>query len=179
MRLYANQAPERITLIQGGKSTPVEAMANPVRQVTGSWRVQIPGKDEINLPFPLEIRARGGRLTLTIRVPLESYVAAALAGEGVGFKSDQSLGAMAVAARTYAVKFQGRHRAEGFDFCDTTHCQDVHFSAVTERLRQAAEATESELVWFRGSPRPRIMGKIAADRRKMPRWCGRIRKRHT
>jgi len=159
VRLYSNQGPERITLIQGGKSTLVEAAANPVRQAAGPWRAQIPGKDEIKLPYPLEIRARGGRLTLTIRVPLESYVAAALAGEGAGFRSDQSLAAMAVAARTYAVRFQGRHRAEGFDFCDTTHCQDVHFSAVTERLRQAAEATESELVWFRGSPAATYYGK--------------------
>ena len=66
---------------------------------------------------------------------------------------------MAVAARTYAVRFQGRHKAEGYDFCDTTHCQDVHITAVSERLRQAAELTEGELLWFQGSPAATFYGK--------------------
>ena len=79
-------------------------------------------------------------------------MAAALAGESVGFHAAPSLAAMAVAARTYAVRFQGRHKAEGFDFCDTTHCQDIHLSAISDRLRQAAELTEGELLWFQGSP---------------------------
>jgi stage II sporulation protein D len=159
VRLFANQGPERLTLIQGGTSTLVEAGANPVRRVAGPWRAQIPGREELKLPYPLEIRSQGGRLKLTIRVPLEAYVAAALAGESAGFKSDPSLAAMAVAARTYAVHFQDRHRAEGFDFCDTTHCQDLHFSAISERLLRAAEATEGELLWFRGSPAATYYGK--------------------
>src|SRR5260370_17887053 len=91
-------------------------------------------------------------LKTTRGLPLEEYVAAVLAGESLGFRSAQSLAAMAVAARTYAVRFQGRHHAEGFDFCDTTHCQDIHLSAITDRLRQAAELTEGELLWFQGSP---------------------------
>ena len=58
---------------------------------------------------------------------------------------------MAVAARTYAVRFQGRHKTQGYDFCDTTHCQDLRIGAISDRLRQAAEATEGELLWFHGS----------------------------
>src|SRR5947207_3204276 len=93
------------------------------------------------------------------KVPVEEYVAAALAGESAGFRSEQALQAMAVAARTYAVHFAGRHSSEGYDFCDTTHCQDVRFSAVTDRLRQAAEATEGELLWFAGAPAATFYGK--------------------
>jgi stage II sporulation protein D len=95
----------------------------------------------------------------TRTVNLEEYVAAVLAGESAGFRSDQALEAMAVAARTYAVRFEGRHKAEGFDFCDTTHCQDVRFSAMTDRLRRAAEATEGELLWFEGAPAATFYGK--------------------
>ncbi len=87
-----------------------------------------------------------------IRLPLEEYVAAVLAGESSGFASEEALKAMAVAARTYAVRHLGRHRAEGFDFCDTTHCQDLRLAALTDRLRAAAEATEGELLWHQGSP---------------------------
>lgn len=88
----------------------------------------------------------------TIELAREDYVAAVLAGEAGAFRSEEGLKAMAVVARTFAHRFQGRHRAEGFDFCDTTHCQDLRLSAVTERLRQAAAATEGELLWYEGAP---------------------------
>mgnify|MGYP001582306145 CR=1 FL=1 len=85
-------------------------------------------------------------------LPLEEYVAAVLAGESSVFASEEAQKAMAVAARTYAVRHLGRHRAEGFDFCDTTHCQDLRLAALTDRLRAATEATEGELLWYEGSP---------------------------
>ena len=52
----------------------------------------------------------------TVEMPIERYVAAALAGESSVFRSSEALKAMAVAARTYAVRLRGRHSAEGFDF---------------------------------------------------------------
>ena len=92
-------------------------------------------------------------------MPIEDYVQSVLAGESIGFRSEQALAAMAVAARTYAVRYEGRHKAEGYDFCDTTHCQDLHIGAVTERLRHAVEATEGELLWFEGAPASTFYGK--------------------
>jgi stage II sporulation protein D len=59
---------------------------------------------------------------------------------------------MAVAARTYAHRFAGRHAKEGFDFCDTTHCQDLRLAAVNDRVRKAAAATEGEMLWYDGRP---------------------------
>ena len=132
---------------------------SPALQVTGPWQVRTAGQDSLSLSYPLAIRTEGGHLTLTITVPLEEYVAGVLAGESVGFRSAQSLAAMAVAARTYAVRFQGRHKSDGYDFCDTTHCQDLRISAASERLRQAAETTEGELLWFKGAPAATFYGK--------------------
>lgn len=83
---------------------------------------------------------------------LEEYVAAVLAGEAAGIQEPQALRALAVASRSYAVHFRSRHRAEGFDFCDTTHCQDLRLAALDARVREAAEATEGELLWFEGRP---------------------------
>jgi stage II sporulation protein D len=82
----------------------------------------------------------------------ERYVAGVLAGESSVFRSDEALKAMAVAARTYAAHHRGRHAAEGFDFCATTHCQRVDLDAVTDRLSGAASATEGELLWKEGRP---------------------------
>lgn len=90
-----------------------------------------------------------GRVTA---MPLESYVAAVLAGESGVFQSNEALKAMAVAARTYGVQMRGRHASEGYDLCDTTHCQRVAPLAVTARLKEAAEATAGELLWTAGKP---------------------------
>jgi stage II sporulation protein D len=88
----------------------------------------------------------------TARIPLERYVAGVLAGESSVFRSPEALKAMAVAARTYAVRLRGRHAAEGFDFCATTHCQRLDLNGITARLEEAASATAGELLWWEGKP---------------------------
>jgi len=120
--------------------------------LAGKYHLQVAGEHAVESRYPLEVRARNNSLILILSMPMEDYVAAVLAGESGNFQSDEALKAMAVAVRTYAVHFRGRHQAEHFDFCDTTHCQDLHLSAVTDRLRSAVEATEGELLWFQGSP---------------------------
>ena len=87
-----------------------------------------------------------------IPMPREEYVAGVLAGEVNTFRSQEALKAMAVVARTYAQRFLGRHKAEGFDFCETTHCQDFRRNAGTPQVIKAAEETEGELLWYQGSP---------------------------
>ena len=85
-----------------------------------------------------------------VEMPLEKYVAAVLAGEAGVFRSDEALKAMAVAARTYGIRMRGRHAAEGFDLCATTHCQRIDPDAVTARLQLIAERTAGEMLWYRG-----------------------------
>lgn len=106
----------------------------------------------------LEAHARGARQVAvraqgqTVTLPLETYVAAVLAGECATFPSEEALKAMAVAARSWAFRHRGRHRREGYDFCDTTHCQYLRLEDLAPRLRAAAEATEGEMLWYEGRP---------------------------
>jgi stage II sporulation protein D len=95
---------------------------------------------------------RRGMPPLRVYMTMEEYVAAALAGEGGDLRSPEALKAMAVAVRTYAVRFRGRHHSEGFDLCDTTHCQRLRPDAVNARLRQAAHDTAGQLLWHQGAP---------------------------
>jgi stage II sporulation protein D len=88
----------------------------------------------------------------TVTLPLERYVAAVLAGEAGAFRSTEALQAMAVAARTYAVRLRGRHAAEGYDFCSTTHCQHIELQSITPRLEEAAAATIGEMLWYQAKP---------------------------
>jgi stage II sporulation protein D len=107
-------------------------------------------------PFPIDgelsVQPHDGVLLLTYTMLLEEYVATVLQGESASFKSDEALKAMAVAARTYAVHFGPRHKSEGFDFCDTTHCQDVRLGNESPHVRSAVTATEGELLWYQGRP---------------------------
>ena len=75
-----------------------------------------------------------------------------MAGETGNFKSEEALKAMAVAARTYAMHFGSRHALEHFDFCDTTHCQDLLVAGITDRLRNIVQSTAGEVLWFEGKP---------------------------
>ncbi|HUP03861.1 MAG TPA: SpoIID/LytB domain-containing protein, partial [Bryobacteraceae bacterium] len=68
------------------------------------------------------------------------------------FQSNEALKAMAVAARTYAVRMRGRHAAEGYDFCDKTHCQHLDLGGITPKLEAVVAETAGELLWYAGKP---------------------------
>jgi len=87
-----------------------------------------------------------------VPVLMEDYVGWVLAGEAGGMKSDEALKAMAITVRSYARANRGRHASQGFDYCETTHCQDARAQAVTERLRTAAWETEGVTLWYQGRP---------------------------
>jgi len=103
-------------------------------------------------PPTVKVRLGPANGTGIVEIPLERYVAATLAGESADFQSDEALKAMAVASRTYAVRMRARHATEGFDLCDTTHCQRLDLHAITPRLEKAAAETAGELLWFQGKP---------------------------
>ena len=56
---------------------------------------------------------------------MDDYIAQVLAGEGQPRAGDAAQQALAITARTFALSNLNRHRREGFDLCDTTHCQVV------------------------------------------------------
>jgi stage II sporulation protein D len=64
-----------------------------------------------------------------------------------------------VIARTYAVSHLGRHRAEGFDVCDTTHCQ--RFDPARAGTSRFAPAARESVARTRG--RILMYGGFAAE----------------
>lgn len=118
----------------------------------GNYRVQPDQGLRAELSGPLQLKATPDSIVLLASVPLEDYVAAALQGESAVFHQPESLKAMAVAVRTYAIHFRGRHLAEGFDMCDSTHCQALNFAGTSAAVRAAVEATRGELLWYNAEP---------------------------
>lgn len=95
------------------------------------------------------VTAAGGRVAVET-LPLEDYVARVLSGEGQPKAAPAAQEALAIVIRTFAVANRQRHRAEGYDLCDTTHCQVMR--PVLPAARQAADATAGRVLLDRGRP---------------------------
>src|SRR5262249_1606123 len=110
---------------------------NPERRTPNAERVRV------------GIAKPGGGYAI-VELPLETYVARVLAGEAPRASQPAALEALAITIRTFARANAGRHRADGFDLCDQTHCQVVRTAtAATER---AAAATAGRLLVRGGVP---------------------------
>ncbi len=130
-----------------GDKAPVSEL-----RVSGAYQINATGDPPLRADFPVEIHASDGHLLVTAFMPMEEYIAGVLAGETGNFKSDEALKAMAIAARSYAMHFGSRHALEGFDFCDTTHCQDLRIAGIDAHLRGIADETAGEVLWYDGEP---------------------------
>jgi len=84
----------------------------------------------------------------TTIVPLEVYVARVLAGEADPKAGDAAQQALAIAIRTYTLKNVDRHARDGYDLCDSTHCQVPRPSTPTSR--RAAMATVGQVLTWNG-----------------------------
>jgi SpoIID/LytB domain protein len=92
-------------------------------------------------------------LVLINEPPFEDYVAGVLQKEiGTGFHIE-AFRAQAIAARSYALSYLGRHEAENCDLCDANHCQlysglaDPYGHAVA-----ATRATRGQVLLYNGAP---------------------------
>ena len=96
-------------------------------------------------------RAVERRISLVNVVDVEDYLCGVVPSEmPSGFKLE-ALKAQAVAARTYACANRGRHAEQGYDLCDSTHCQ-VYLGAAGERpsASQAVKETAGLVAIYRG-----------------------------
>lgn len=108
------------------------------------------------LRIPPTVRVRLGNPRSAIRnpqsiikeLPFEAYVAGVVAAEGSVETQVESLKALAVVSRSYAVQNLRRHANEGFDFCSTTHCQQFWLGNTPTReiVRRAVTQTSGEVL---------------------------------
>ena len=87
----------------------------------------------------------GGAVTV---LPLEVYVSRVLAAEGEPAAPPATQQALAIAVRTFAMFNINRHSRDGFNLCDTTHCQVMRASNPASRM--AALATAGRVLTYHG-----------------------------
>lgn len=115
-----------------------------------------PGASGVRMPSQVLVRSKGR----VAAVPLEDYVLGTVVAEVNPSTESPAVAAriyevQAVIARTYAVAELGRHRAEGFDLCDTTHCQvydpdRARTMPMAGAARAAVAATAGRVLTFHG-----------------------------
>ena len=82
-------------------------------------------------------------------IKIEEYLRGVLPKEMSPSFNEEALKAQAVAARTFALKNRKRHQAEGYDLCNTTHCQVYNgLSDAHERTDRAIDETFGEVLFY-------------------------------
>jgi stage II sporulation protein D len=107
--------------------------------------------ESVTLRNPIRISARDGELTLAVTLPVESYVERVVGSESGPADTAESLKALAIVVRSFAL--HQPHGHAGYDLCDSTHCQLIHWSQISERegtAHAATLATAGETLWFHG-----------------------------
>ncbi|MEP7270274.1 MAG: SpoIID/LytB domain-containing protein [Acidobacteriota bacterium] len=82
----------------------------------------------------------------TLQLSMEDYISGVVGVEGSTEDEREALKALAVVSRTFAARNRGRHAAEGYDFCSTTHCQRYVVGPAPEAARNAVRETAGELL---------------------------------
>ncbi len=97
----------------------------------------------------LKILPNGDKLTVINAVELENYLYGVLPKEMGRAAPLEALKAQAVTARSYTARFIGRHEADGFDLCNTVHCQVYGGSSCETALAtKAVEGTSGVVAMY-------------------------------
>jgi stage II sporulation protein D (peptidoglycan lytic transglycosylase) len=108
-----------------------------------------------NFSFAAEktVRVQEKKTGIISTYPLENYVAAVLAAEMPEEFPPEALKAQAVLIRTLTRNPPQDHRLQGFDFCDTTHCQLFRpLQQVPEKFLVAARETRGQTLSYNHHP---------------------------
>jgi stage II sporulation protein D len=134
-----------ISITEAGKKIPATDM-----WVDGTNKFTA-HRESIVLPYAVHISARNAVLVIAVTTPVESYVERVVASESGPGDTPESLKALAIVVRTFAL--HEKHGHADYDVCDSTHCQLLHWGD-TGNWRPAPHAatlaTSGETLWFHG-----------------------------
>lgn len=116
---------------------------------TAEFVVTVPGKLARHYRGKLEIAPQARELVVIVAMELETAVASIVMAESPPDAPLEALKAQAVATRSFLIAGKGRHN--GFDFCDTTHCQFLRQAPDPgSRASQTAAATKGLVLAYKG-----------------------------
>lgn len=134
-----------LTLLGGERATQLKAI-----RITGGV-ILAAHSESATLHDPVTVTARGGTLVIAVTMPVERYVEQVVASESGIADGGESLKALAIVVRSYAL--HEMHGHPDYDLCDSTHCQLLHWHSDPHRspaAHAATLATAGETLWFHG-----------------------------
>ncbi len=142
------------------KQSMVTEAARIVADDSSTLELILPGKIKREVRGTVSVDSGiGGRgpLRILLTTGRESAVTSVVAAE-TSFREPEALMALAVVVRTFMFSHAGRHSSEGFDFCDTTHCQlyrgeqDLADRVAAPAVSRAVARTAGQILTFEGRP---------------------------
>lgn len=94
----------------------------------------------------ININSQNNLLTVTNILDIEQYLYGVVPSEMPASWHKEALKAQAVACRNYAHSNLGNHKSEGFDVCDTTHCQ-VYNGTLNEKQTTTDAINETKGIY--------------------------------
>ena len=125
-------------IFAGGTLRVTDDASGEARMATGLWHLRA---------------VAGQAIDIVLTMPSERYVAAVLNAETSSIEPRESLRAMAILARTYALNGRYYSAAPGHlraDLCDSTQCQVMRLTVPTQAMEDAVFDTAGETLWFGG-----------------------------
>jgi stage II sporulation protein D (peptidoglycan lytic transglycosylase) len=127
----------------------------------------IPGKITRRYHGTLEVTPSSASLLMIVTMDLETAVASVVAAESDPDTLLEALKAQAIATRSYFVAGRGRH--DGFDFCDTTHCQFLRTMPDSSTpAARAVVATRGLILAYNAQPFAAMYTRSCSGRTRTP-----------
>jgi stage II sporulation protein D len=123
-------------IFAGGTLRITEDASGETRTASGLWRLRASGP--------------GHEIDVVLTLPSERYVAAVLNAEAAPGEPAQSLRALAILARTYALNGSHYTATPGHlaaELCDSTECQAMRLEVPSPAIDDATRATAGETLW--------------------------------
>ena len=164
VRVFSTQRVDLVRVTAGAGDTVRRCPTCAAEVFTGGMEVKAGAGVWVQLSGQMTMEAGGRRATaagkwlisegkdglrVVVTLASERYVKAVLASETAGGEPVESLKALAVVARSFALS-GGRHLSDGYEFCDSTHCQAMRLGTVSKEIEAAVDETAGETLWFEG-----------------------------
>lgn len=99
----------------------------------------------------LRFKVKNGTIVLINHVEMDHYLYGLVPREMPASFPMEALKAQAIAARTYANHNRGKHISDGFNLCDTTHCQVYQgYGHESPSTNLAVDQTKGLLAYYNG-----------------------------
>ena len=161
LHIYADSGKKPILIIPQGKELNVNIVHNNFflngDENKNDYLIIQPAVDgfiKVNgMPYRgyIKVLKKNG-MTVVNNVPIEEYLYGVVPKEMPSGWSQEALRAQSIAARTFALKNRKKHSAEGFDLCNTAHCQVYEgVSAETRAATDAVNSTHGIVLFYKGT----------------------------